>query len=316
MKKLILTLVALVLLVIVCSAIFFYFRPLSVLAYMSRRSLSKAGFTEQKVNTAVGPQVSLQNGSGPTLVFLHGAGDHAGTWANTAPQFASHYRVVLLDLPGHRGSAPGDGPLKMRTVIDGSYEVLAKLPPPIILVGNSLGGWVAMLYAQHHPDRVQRLVLVDGGATRGNRPDLAKVPADREQARKMWEAVVDPGSPSLPNFVLNDVTRSLQHGPMARLMAAGDMERYLMRESELASFVVPVDLLWGESDQLVNLQYARALESGFPAARLTTLARCGHVPQNECPSAFAAALEKILAQPPPKPRPLAPVKQAATKEKK
>lgn len=316
MKKFILAIVGLLLLVILGSALFFYLRPLSVLAYVSRRSLAKAGFTEKTVDTVVGPQVSLQKGSGPTLVFLHGAGDNAGAWAKVAPPFAKQYRLVLADLPGHGASAPRGGPLKMRTVIDGTEEVLSRLPPPLLLVGNSLGGWLAMLYAQHHPERVQRLVLVDGGATRGNRPDLARIPAGREDTRKMWQSVVDAGTPTPPDFVLDDIARSLRHGPVGRLVAAGDMERYVMREAELPSVVVPVDLVWGESDRLVNLEYARQLESGLPAARLTTLAHCGHVPQNECPRAFAAALEKILAQAPPKPRPSAPVKQAAIKEKK
>jgi pimeloyl-ACP methyl ester carboxylesterase len=316
MKKILIGLILVLLLVIVGSAIFFYFRPLSVLAFANRRSLAKAGFTKKTVDTVVGPQVSLQNGSGPTLVFLHGAGDNVGTWAQVAPQFATQYRVLLLDLPGHGASAPRGGPLKMRTVIDGAEEVLSRLPPPIIVVGNSLGAWLAMLYAQHHAERVQRLVLVDGGATRGNRPDLARIPAGREEARMMWQSVVDASTPVPPDFILDDIARSLRHGPVGQLVAAGDMERYVMRESELPSVVTPVDLLWGESDRLVNLEYARQLESGLPAARLTTLPRCGHVPQTECPQAFAAALQKILAQAPPKPRPPAPVKQAAIKEKK
>jgi pimeloyl-ACP methyl ester carboxylesterase len=316
MKKVLIAVVVLLLLVILGGALAFYLRPLAVLAYMSRRSLTRSGFTEHTTNTPAGPQVSLQAGTGPTLVFLHGAGDNAGSWAQIAPQFAARYHVVLLDLPGHRASAPASGPLKMKTVVDTTDAVLATLPPPLILVGNSLGGWLAMLYAQRHPERVRRTVLVDGGAIRGNRPDLAFVPANREQTRRMWNAVVDPGSPHVPDFILDDVTRNAQHGPLGRMAAAGDMEEYVMPEAELASYPVPADLLWGESDRLLPLDYARHLASALPAARLTTLARCGHVPQNECPRAFAAALEKILAQAPPPPLPAAPVHAAVEKKKR
>lgn len=315
MKKLIITVVALVVLVILVCAVTFYLRPIAVLTYMNRRSLVQAGFSGQTVNTAAGPQHSLQAGAGPTLVFLHGAGDHAGTWAKVAPQFTARNRVVLLDLPGHNASAPSAGPLKMQTMVATTDAVLGTLPPPLIIVGNSLGGWLAMLYAQHHPERVQRIVLVDGGATRGHRADLAFLPKNREESRRMWEAVVDSGTPRLPDLILDDVTRQFQRGPLARLVAAGDMEKYLMAETELATYPAPVDLLWGESDRLVPIEYARALQSGLPAVRLTTLARCGHVPQNECPRAFSSALQNILSQTPPPPRPAAPVKQAAAKEK-
>jgi pimeloyl-ACP methyl ester carboxylesterase len=67
----------------------------------------------------------------------------------------------------------------------------------------------------------------------------------------------------------------------------------------LGEFITPVDLVWGESDRLIPMTYAKRLESELPAVRLTTLPRCGHIPQQECPGAFSKNLQKILDSPVP-----------------
>jgi pimeloyl-ACP methyl ester carboxylesterase len=61
----------------------------------------------------------------------------------------------------------------------------------------------------------------------------------------------------------------------------------------------PIDLVWGESDRLYPADYPRAMEAELPAVRVTTIPQCGHVPEQECPAALNAVLEKILAEPPP-----------------
>jgi pimeloyl-ACP methyl ester carboxylesterase len=62
-----------------------------------------------------------------------------------------------------------------------------------------------------------------------------------------------------------------------------------------------VDLLWGASDKLVSVDYAKRLAGQLPAARLTTIDRCGHAPQVECPDRFTEALLKVLKDPVPEP---------------
>jgi pimeloyl-ACP methyl ester carboxylesterase len=158
-----------------------------------------------------------------------------------------------------------------------------------------------MLYAVKHPERVARLVAVNGGALRGDRPDLTLTPSNREEARKLFDALTDPGSLRLPDFVLDDVVRQARSGPLGRLASTSqDMQNYLL-EGRLNELTVPVDLLWGSADRMLSLDYARRMEAGLPATRLTVIFRCGHVPQQECPAHFVMALEKILELPPPGP---------------
>jgi pimeloyl-ACP methyl ester carboxylesterase len=307
-KWILAALFAAVLLIFVACGYAFYSHPMTVFTSISRRMLQSNGFSRVAVGTPVGDQVVWEGGSGPLLVFLHGAGDQAGTWSKVAPGLLPRYRVVCLDLAGHGESAPAAGPLSLGAMVSGVEAVLDQRAPgqKAVIVGNSLGAWIAMLYAQKHPDRVQRLVLIDGGAIQGDRPDLAFIPHDRVEAAKIFANILDPGSPMPPDFVLDDIVRLATHGPMSRLaQAAGDWPSYLIQDATLARFATPTDLLWGESDRMFSVDYAHRMMAPMPAARLTLVPHCGHVPQQECPKRFASQLQDVLSQPAPIPtRPL------------
>lgn len=275
-------------------------RPLEVYAWMNRRALSSAGLSRQQVATPFGPQRYWTGGQGPTLVLLHGAGDQAGTWANVVESLVARYRLVVPDLAGHGESDPLRGPITIGHVLRGVEAVLEQGDrEPAIIVGNSLGAWIALLYAHAHPDRVLRLVLVNGGALKGDRPDLSLTPKSRDEAARLLTQLRDPSAPQVQGFILDDIVREAQTGALARLsQSSSEMEQYLL-EGRLEQIAAPVDLLWGESDKLFPLTYARRMMESLPASRLTTIPRCGHVPQQECPSRFRASLFDILQSAPP-----------------
>lgn len=291
-----------VIVVVVVAAGFVVWRhPLAVEARLSRLALARAGFAKRELPGPDGPLVVWRGGHGPVLLLLHGAGDQAGTWAKVAPALAARYRVLIPDLPGHGGSGPARGPLSMEVELAGVAAVLAALggSGPVVIAGNSLGAWLACLAAVEHPERVARLVLINGGpvATSGPAPDLQ--PADREEARRLMETLMGPGGGRIPGFVLDDVVRRAHTGPLARLAAnAAEMQGFLL-DGRLSEIQAPVDLVWGEADGLFPPAYAERLAAGLGAARLTTLPGCGHVPQRQCPERLAAALVRILGSPPP-----------------
>ena len=102
----------------------------------------------------------------PPLVLLHALGEDAADWDGVTPAFARHWRVYALDLRGHgRSDRPGDYSLElMRTDVLGFLDALAL--ERVDLVGHSMGGVVAYLFAEAHPERVHRLVLEDVPAPR------------------------------------------------------------------------------------------------------------------------------------------------------
>lgn len=295
-KRIVIGIAVFLMLLIAVGGLLFWLRPLEVFIWFSRRALTRGGLEKSSVETTLGRQVFWQGGSGPTLVFLHGAGDNAGTWAQVAPRFTHDYRVLVLDLPGHGDSALNNGSVSIGAELQGLEEVLEKKANgPVILVGNSMGAFVAMLYADKHPLKVAHLILVNGGAARQDFEGLSLTPANREEARTLFNAMRDPSSPPTPGFVLDDFVRRTRKGPLGQLMAnRKEFDSHYFLGGHLSDVSVPVDLLWGESDRLVPVEYADRMLKELPNARLTRIPKCGHVPQVECPQTFLQALQKVL----------------------
>ena len=274
--------------------------PLARIAAAARASLTESGMERGEMEAAGRRLVYWRGGEGPHLVFLHGSGQQAGAWAPVAPAFLGEHTVHVLDLPGHGDSEPSEGPLSMGAVVAGMEAYLETLEGEAILVGNSMGAWLATIQAHRHPDGVARIVLVNGGALLNVPAEgLTLTPADRESARRVMAALRDPSSPPLPDEILDDIVARSRSGPIGRMMqdVPGLMAHLL--DGRLGEVETPVDLLWGESDRLMTLDYARRMEDQLPRARLTVLERCGHIPTGECPERFSEALRAVLALDPP-----------------
>lgn len=317
--KIILVLAAAALAAAAACGLAFYLRPLATLAWLGRRRLVSSGFDKGMQPSSAGPQCVFSAGGGAPVVLVHGAGDQAGGWSKVAPRVAKSFRVVIPDLAGHGDSAPAAGPIPFATLLAGFDGAMKKLPQgKVTLVGNSLGAWVATVWAKEHPDRVAHLVLVNGGPLLGDRPDLTLQPKNRAEADRTLQALRDPAAPMIPDFVVDDIIRRSATGPIARLAADPKGLVANLMDGKLAHFDVPVDLLWGASDKILSVDYARRLAAQLPAARLTTIEKCGHAPQVECSERFAEALVKVLRDPLPAPTvsapPIAaPVSAAASK---
>jgi pimeloyl-ACP methyl ester carboxylesterase len=275
-------------------------RPLKVDAMFSRFALGRLGFEKTSIATPEGHMTVWEAGSGPCMVLLHGAGDQAGAWARMVRPLADRYRVVIPDLPGHWKSDPKTGPLGIGQVLGGLEAVMdtSCAGESCILVGNSMGAWIAMLYAVEHPDRVARLVAINGGAIREENPAVNIYPTTREEARATMKGLMGPATPPVPDFVLDDVIRHARVGPAGRLaQTAGDMGPYLL-DGRLDEVTVPVELVWGDADGLLTMDYAQRLLDGLPHARLHVVHGCGHIPERECPDRTLEVMEAALAMAP------------------
>jgi len=281
---------------VVGSALWVYLRPLSVYAWMGRRTLRAAKLADIAVDTPAGRQHAFVGGSGPVVVLLHGAGDQAGTWSRIAPRLARSFTLIAPDLAGHGESAPHEGPIDVPRILLAAEAVIDRLAErrPVVLVGNSLGAWTAMLIAHRHPEWVGRVVAINGGAITGRHEQARVIPKTLDEAREATAQLRDPGSPAVPGFVLRDIVRQATRGPLARFAATAETMAQWTLDGRLAELEPPVTLIWGLSDQVMPLDYAQRMVAELPAARLVTLDRCGHVPQVECPEKLLAALLPAL----------------------
>ena len=98
-------------------------------------------------------------GTGETMVMVHGLGGSLINWDAVGPMFARNRRVVAPDLPGFGHSAPRDD-YEMSTFVGAVAEFIEEIGPPVVLVGNSMGGMVCEYVASRHPDLVDSLILV------------------------------------------------------------------------------------------------------------------------------------------------------------
>ena len=100
-------------------------------------------------------------GQGQPLILLHGLFGSSDNWGRVAKHFSQHYQVIGVDLRNH-GKSPHSASQSYANMADDLLELCDALSlERIHLLGHSLGGKVAMQFAAHHPDRVEKLIVVD-----------------------------------------------------------------------------------------------------------------------------------------------------------
>jgi pimeloyl-ACP methyl ester carboxylesterase len=121
-----------------------------------------------------GWSITTVDGPGPTLLWLHGLGEHAATFAPAIAHLPQH-RHLLLDLPGHggaravlaRGAAPWTQPPSIAETAGHLAELLSAIGPAVV-IGHSLGGVIALALAERDPSNLRAVIDVDGNVSLGD----------------------------------------------------------------------------------------------------------------------------------------------------
>jgi pimeloyl-ACP methyl ester carboxylesterase len=108
---------------------------------------------------------TVRSGSGPAIVFLHGMGMNAHTWGAVADELAARFTVVAVDLPGHGGSPCPEEPAAFTrdAALADLDDILDTLDGPAVLVGHSLGGYLALAHAATRPGVARGIVVLNTG---------------------------------------------------------------------------------------------------------------------------------------------------------
>lgn len=249
------------------------------------------------------------DGAGPAVVCLHAIGHGGGDFARLRSRLRSRHRVITLDWPGQGNSGDDHRPPSAPRYAELLGGVLDELDARhCALVGNSIGGATAILYASWHPERVRALVLENPGGL--DPPDwLARAAVGlmvwffAHGARGAWW---------FPGAFAAYYRLVLQ-----RAHAAAQRRRIVASAREIAPVLVgawrsfgepgadlralapritcPVLFAWAARDQIVQLRRSLPAIRAFPNARLETFP-AGHAAHLETPDAFEAALERFLAE--------------------
>jgi len=273
--------------------------------------------TQVEINGRAINYVDIGQGN-QTVVFIHGLGGSWQNWLENLPRTAESCRAIALDLPGFgRSEMPAD-PIsitRLAATVDAFCDQLGL--GPVVLVGNSMGGFTAAEVAIQHPERVELLVLVDSaGISSANvtnsRPGqtlarqlMMRGQGDPNAAKKM---LTRPGYIALGmGLVARYPTRISKELLSEQLLTFGDagfgdaFEAILAYDfrHRLGEIGCPVLVIQGEDDILVPLGDALEFCELIPNAELLTMADTGHVPMFERPVQFNDALLAFVAAPTP-----------------
>jgi pimeloyl-ACP methyl ester carboxylesterase len=276
----------------------------------------KDGLRFAQVTTSEGSISTSQAGSGPAVVMLHGLGATKVSFLPTLAALAGSHRAIAIDLPGF-----GDSDKPIRARYDAPYfarVVVALLDALDIdradLIGNSMGGRVAIQVGLDHPDRVRRLGLLAPSLAwlRGRPwapllklvpPQLGLIqPAPRPVVEAIVRRVVPGADEEWTAAGIDEFLRSYltPRGRAAFYAAARNI--YLEAPggrnglwTRLPTLEAPSLFVWGKRDSLVPIGFANHVRRALPDSQHLVLPG-GHVPQLENPKATHDALLKFLAR--------------------
>jgi pimeloyl-ACP methyl ester carboxylesterase len=222
-------------------------------------------------------------GSGPPLILLHGLSGSGRWWGRNVPAFADSFRTYSVDLPGF-GASRGVRWSRLDDIADRLADWLVNEGlSQAHIAGHSLGGAVAARLAARHPDRIDRLVLVDAAIRlQGTRSMARPVHAMRTIGR---------GSLGFAPLLVRDLLRCHPRSFVAATVDAlqTDWEPHLRR------IKAPTLVVWGERDAITPRALGHEIAAVVPGARLFTLAEAGHNPMWERAEAFNAEVLRFLA---------------------
>jgi len=242
-------------------------------------------------------------GKGTPVVFIHGFPLCRGTWQKQIDALKSSYRVIAPDLRGLGESQGKGGTATMSQFAEDIYSLLEQLKTgPVVQVGHSMGGYVALAFARQFPKMLKGLVLVGtkSGADSAEAAAGRKATADKVKAEGS-KVVVDAMAPkmlapsnqdqSMAAQVRAFMTPSKPEGVIAALLGMAERPD---STPMLGSIAVPTLAVTGADDIIIPPAESEKLSKAIPNAKLETIAKAGHLVAYEQPAEFNRVLTAWL----------------------
>jgi pimeloyl-ACP methyl ester carboxylesterase len=266
-----------------------------------------------------GERVAYQDaGDGETLLLIHGMAGSSATWRDVIPALAKNYRVIAPDLLGHGESDKPRGDYSLGAFAASLRDLLDALGiARATIIGQSLGGGIAMQFAYQHRDRCERVVLIGSG---GLGPDLSWTLRllSAPGAELILPVIAPPQVLSAGNKIKSLLSSAGVQSPRgAELWSAysslsdRDTRNAFLRT--LRSVVdyrgqavsalsklhltaqMPVMFVWGDKDKIIPVAHGYAAHEALPGSRLEIMPGLGHFPHVESPAAVVELLEDFIA---------------------
>jgi pimeloyl-ACP methyl ester carboxylesterase len=239
----------------------------------------------------------VDEGQGPTLLLLHGLFGALSNWRTVVEVFSKEYRVLIPLMPIY------EKPVReVDTSVEGLMGFIVafmeqKKLGKAILLGNSLGGHVALKYALAHQAKVDALILTGSSGLyesgMGNEfPRYKSYPFIKERVEFTFFSPLTATKELVDEVfgIVNDNHKALR---VLRIARSAQRE-YLGKE--LANLKIPTLLIWGLNDNITPPHVAHEFNSLIPQSELRFVDHCGHAPMMEQPEIFNEILWKFLGR--------------------
>jgi 2-hydroxy-6-oxonona-2,4-dienedioate hydrolase len=237
----------------------------------------------------------IEAGEGEPLMLLHGLFGALSNFMDLIDYFSKSCKVVvpilpLLDMDLLHTSVGGLQKYVQRFIDHRRYD-------NIHLLGNSLGGHVALVYILKHPQRIKSLILTgSSGLFESGMGDTYPKRGDKEYIRKKTELTFyDPAmaTDELVNEVFEITNNRIK---VIKIIALAKSAIRNNLGEEMAQIKQPTCLIWGNNDNITPPFVAKEFHRLIPGSELHFIDKCGHAPMMEVPHEFNHVLEGFLSK--------------------
>lgn len=253
----------------------------------------RSSLVEKKMSIGDIDIAYLEGGQGPTIFLIHGFAADKENWTRFARKFTDQYHVIALDLPGFGDSSRVDGlsygPKPQAERLDKFRAALGI--DKVHVVGNSMGGMIAGVFAHDYQAHVLSLTLIDSAGVaspdeseliqqlrKGYNPLLVDSLADMD--RLLAFIFVNP--PYIPGAVKAKIyERGRPYKEWNKKIFAEIAGAQRILEPMLPELRIPVQVIWGDKDRVIDVSAVRVIKKLRPDAEVSILKDCGHAPMLE-----------------------------------
>lgn len=247
-------------------------------------------------------------GDGLPVLLVHAFPLNGGMWESQIEALSDRFRFIVPDLKGFGGSdAPEDrAQYTMDSFADELVGLLDQLGlSRVVLVGLSIGGYIAFSVLRRHSDRLAGLVLADARAEADAPEGVAKRTSQQEQVEKEGTSGL---IEALTNALLGESTRAkkpdvvqrarelMNNSPAGFIGALEALKKRPDSTDDLINISVPTLIIVGEEDAVTPPDLSRKMHEHIGGSRLVVIPEAGHLSALEAPEAFTGALAEFLSE--------------------
>ncbi|HON80149.1 MAG TPA: alpha/beta hydrolase [Spirochaetota bacterium] len=286
--------------------VMYFFFPGVIVSLSQSIDRSHAHLTEKSLRIDDHRIVYLEGGQGDTIVLLHGFGAEKDNWTKFAAFLTPRYHVVIPDLPGFGESTKNN---------NSKYDIASQASRvkkfidalgirKIHIAGNSMGGAIAGSFSLQYGNMVTTLGLFNSGGVKSpNKSEYIKMMEQGKNPLLVENAddfdrmlgMLFVRAPKIPSPVKRHLaSQSIRNRPFNEKIMNDYKKNPFTLEPRLGELSMPVLILWGDRDRLLDVSSASVFAAGIRNNTTAIMKECGHIPMVERPDEAAGIYLKFL----------------------